>query len=224
MQVEITAGPAFALGTVNIGPGTEVKVEAGAMAAMTGDVQIETKATGGLLGGLKRSVLGGESFFINTFASQAGGHVAVAAKLPGDMRLLPLGSATWFVQSGSWIASDVGVDVDTKWGGAKTFFGGEGLFLLKCSGAGDVLVSSYGAIIERELAAGETYVIDTGHIVAFPEGMAYAVEKAGNWKSTVLGAEGLVTRFTGPGTVWLQTRSPQDLLGWLTANMPGNRS
>jgi len=60
--------------------------------------------------------------------------------------------------------------------------------------------------------------------VAFPEGMKYEVHKAGNWKSTVLGAEGLVTEFTGPGKVWLQTRSPQDLLGWLSANMPGNRN
>ncbi len=224
MQVEITSGPAFAFGTVAIGPGAEVKVEAGAMAAMTGDVTIETKATGGLLGGLKRSMLGGESFFINTFRSQAGGHVAVAAKLPGDMRLLPLSGTTWFVQSGSWIASDPAVEVDTKWGGAKTFFGGEGLFLLKCSGTGDVLVSSYGAIVERQIAPGDSYVIDTGHVVAFPEGMQYGVEKAGSWKSTILGAEGLVVRFQGPGSVWLQTRSPQDLIGWLSANMPGDRA
>ena len=224
MQAEITAGPAFAFGTVAIGPGAEVKVEAGAMAAMTGDVTIETKATGGLMGGLKRSVLGGESFFINTFRSPNGGHVAVAAKLPGDMRLLPLTGATWFVQSGSWIASDPGVEVDTKWGGAKTFFGGEGLFLLKCSGTGDVLVSSYGAIVERQIGPGESYVIDTGHVVAFPEGMQYGVEKAGSWKSTIFGAEGLVVRFQGPGTVWLQTRSPQDLIGWLSAHMPGDRS
>jgi len=225
MQVDIQSGPAFAFGTITLPPGGSVEVEAGAMAAMSDGIEIATASRGGMLGGLKRSVLGGESFFINTFTSANGGTVSVAAKLPGDLVHMPLdGAEDLLVQSGSWIASDPAVDVDTKWGGAKTFFGGEGLFLLKCSGAGDVLVSSYGAIIERELAAGETYVIDTGHIVAFPEGMAYAVEKAGNWKSTVLGAEGLVTRFTGPGTVWLQTRSPQDLLGWLTANMPGNRS
>ena len=149
----------------------------------------------------------------------------MAAKLPGDMVHLPLdGTRPMMVQSGSWIASDPAVDVDTKWGGAKTFFSGEGLFLLRCTGQGDMLVSSYGALIERELEAGATYTIDTGHIVAFPEGMKYEVHKAGNWKSTVLGAEGLVTEFTGPGTVWLQTRSPQDLLGWLKANMPGNRN
>jgi uncharacterized protein (TIGR00266 family) len=225
MQVEVTSGPAFAMGTIALAPGGEVKVEAGAMAAMTGDVAIETKATGGLLGGLKRSVLGGESFFVNTFRSAQGGHVSVAPKLPGDLRLLTLdGTSTWMIQSGSWTASDAGVEVDTKWGGAKTFFGGEGLFLLRCSGAGDVLVSSYGAIIEREVGAGDTYVIDTGHVVAFPEGMPYQVEKAGNWKSAILGAEGLITRFTGPGSLWLQTRSPQDLIGWLTAELPFNRS
>jgi uncharacterized protein (TIGR00266 family) len=224
MQVEIEAAPAYAYGRIALTPGGEVKVEAGAMASMTGDVQIETKATGGLLGGLKRSVLGGESFFINTFRSDGGGHVAVAAKLPGDLRLLPLSSGTWFVQSGSWIASDPSVEVDTKWGGAKTFFGGEGLFLLKCSGQGDVLVSSYGAILAYEIPAGQSYIVDTGHVVAFPEGIQYGVEKAGSWKSTILGAEGLVVRFQGPGTVWLQTRSAQDLVGWLTAQMPTQRA
>jgi uncharacterized protein (TIGR00266 family) len=223
VRVEIEAAPAFAIGRIEIGPGAEVKVEAGAMASMSGDVTVETASTGGLLGGLKRSMLGGESFFVNTFRSQSGGHVAVAAKLPGDLRLLSLTGGPWFVQSGSWIASDPTIDVDTKWGGAKTFFGGEGLFLLKCSGTGDVLVSSYGAIIEQELTPGQSYAIDTGHVVAFAEGMQYTVEKASNWKTAILGAEGLVTRFQGPGRVWLQTRSPQDLIGWLSANLPGNR-
>jgi uncharacterized protein (TIGR00266 family) len=117
-----------------------------------------------------------------------------------------------------------GIEIDTKWGGAKTFFSGEGLFVLRCSGAGDMLVSSYGAIVDRQLQPGEVLTVDTGHIVAFDEGVTYAVRKAGSWKSTVLGAEGLVTDFTGPGRVLLQTRSPQDLIGWLTANLPFSRT
>jgi uncharacterized protein (TIGR00266 family) len=194
------------------------------MAAMSGGVDIQTASQGGLLGGLKRSVLGGESFFINTFTASTGGDVSVAPKLPGDLIHLPLAGGAMFVQSGSWIASEPGVEVDTKWGGAKTFFSGEGLFLLRCSGAGDMLVSSYGAIVERQLQPGEVYTIDTGHIVAFDEGVQYSVRKAGSWKSTILGAEGLVTDFTGPGRLWLQTRSPQDLIGWLTANLPFSRN
>ena len=211
------------MGTIRLGAGESVKVEAGAMAGMSGGVEIQTASQGGLLGGLKRSVLGGESFFINTFTAAGGGEVSVAPKLPGDLIHLPLAAGAMFVQSGSWIASEPGVEVDTKWGGAKTFFSGEGLFLLRCSGAGDMLVSSYGAIIERTLQPGEVYTVDTGHIVAFDEGVNYAVRKVGSWKSTILGAEGLVTDFTGPGKVLLQTRSPQELIDWLTANLPFSR-
>jgi uncharacterized protein (TIGR00266 family) len=127
------------------------------------------------------------------------------------------------VQSGSWLAGEASVAVDTKWGGAKTFFSGEGLFLLRCDGAGDMLVASYGAIFERELAAGESYKVDTGHIVAFDEGIGYEVNKVGNWKSTILSGEGLVATFTGPGKLWQQSRSPADLVGWLTAKLPFSR-
>ena len=56
--------------------------------------------------------------------------------------------------------------------------------MLHCSGAGDMLVSSYGAIVERQLQPGEVFTVDTGHIVAFDEGVTYAVRKVGNWKST----------------------------------------
>ena len=224
MQVDIQASPSFAMGTIRLGAGDSVKVEAGAMAAMSGGVEIQTASTGGLLGGLKRSVLGGESFFINTFTATSGGEIAVAPKLPGDIVHLPLAGGTMFVQSGSWIASEPGVEVDTKWGGAKTFFSGEGLFVLRCSGAGDMLVSSYGAIVDRQLQPGEVYTVDTGHIVAFDEDVTYTVRKVGNWKSTILGGEGLVTDFTGPGRLLLQTRSAQELIDWLTVSLPFSRS
>ena len=223
MQVDIQASPAFAMGTIRLGAGESVKVEAGAMAAMSSGVEIQTASTGGLLGGLKRSMLGGESFFINTFTATTGGEISVAPKLPGDIIHLPLAGGAMLVQSGSWIASEPRVEVDTKWGGAKTFFSGEGLFMLHCSGAGDMLVSSYGAIVERQLQPGEVYTVDTGHIVAFDEGVTYAVRKVGNWKSTILGGEGLVTDFTGPDRLLLQTRSSQELIDWLTVSLPFSR-
>lgn len=225
MQVDISASPSFSFATIAIPAGGEVHAEAGAMAGYTDGVDIETKARGGVMAGLRRSVLGGESFFINTFRAPAGGTVSVAPALPGDMTLIPVdGSGAVFVQSGSWIASDTGVDVDTKWGGSKTFFSGEGLFLLRCTGQGDMLVSSYGAILTRTLNPGEGFTLDTGHVVAFDESVEYEVHKAGNWKTTVLGGEGFVTRFQGPGRLWLQTRSPQDLIGWLVPKLPTQRS
>ena len=62
--------------------------------------------------------------------------------------------------------------------------------------------------------------LDTGHVVAFDDTVHYSVRKAGSWKSTILGAEGLVTDFTGPGRVWLQTRSSSDLVAWIQSKLP----
>ena len=224
MQTTISSGPAFAFGEITLPPGGTVRVEAGAMAMTRGDVTMSTSTQGGFMKGLRRS-LGGESFFVNDFSSARGGVVAVAAALPGDMTEVALsGSGSVLVQSGSWIASDPTVDVDSKWGGGKSFFSGEGLILLRCSGNGDMLVASYGAIRDTTLAAGETMTLDTGHVVAFDDSVQYQVRKAGSWESTILGGEGLVTDFTGPGRVWLQTRSSSDLVAWLAARMPARSS
>lgn len=224
MQVEITGGPAFAYAEVTVPPGGAVRLEGGAMAMTRGDIEIVTSTQGGFMRGLKRT-LGGESFFVNDFSSTSGGLVGVAPALPGDMSLVPLrGGQTLLVQSGSWIASDPTVDVDAKWGGGKTFFSGEGLVLLRCTGEGDMLVSAYGAIRPYTLAVGQTMTLDTGHVVAFDDTVKYSVRKAGSWKSTLLGGEGLVTDFVGPGRVWLQTRSSSDLIGWIQSKLPPSRS
>lgn len=225
MQVEIKAGPAFAYGEVTLPPNASVRVEAGAMAMQRGDVTVATSTQGGLLKGLKRTI-GGESFFVNDFlAGASGGVVGVAAALPGDMVLVDLSQGqTIMVQSGSWIASDTSVNVDSKWGGGKTFFSGEGLILLKCSGNGHVLLSSYGAILEASLSDGEVMTLDTGHVVAFEDTIKYSVRKAGSWKTSLLGGEGLVTDFTGPGRIWMQTRSTPDFVSWLKTVLPGARS
>lgn len=224
MDVTITAGPAFAMGTVNIPAGGSVRVEAGAMAMTRGDTRIETSTRGGFMKGLKRS-LGGESFFVNDFHSDRGGQVGVAATLPGDMTVVKLGEAhALLVQSGSWCASDPSIEVDAKWGGSKGFFSGAGLVLLRCTGNGDILLATYGAIISVDLAAGEEMTLDNGHIVAFDESVQYSIHKAGNWKSTILGGEGLVTHFVGPGRLWLQTRSSNDLVGWIQQVNPQSSS
>jgi uncharacterized protein (TIGR00266 family) len=220
MQTEIFYQPAYALCRVSLSPGESMRAESGAMVSMSGGVQIETKATGGIMKSLGRSILGGESFFQNTFHAQNGGEVTLAPELPGDIMTFDLAGHEIIVQSGSYLASDTDITVETKWGGAKTFFGGEGLFMLKCSGTGTLIISSYGAIHRVSVPAGQNYVVDTGHIVAFPAGMQYQVRKVGGMKSTLFGGEGLVCDFQGPGDIFLQTRSPQAFLGWLIPQLP----
>jgi len=224
MQVEILYRPAYAMGLIKLGPQEEMRAEGGAMVAMSPGVSIETKATGGILKSLARSVLAGESFFQNTFRAPAeGGEVMVAPTLPGDMQLLQLQGEPLLVQSGSYLASDVSIEVDTKWGGAKTFFASEGLVLLRVAGTGSLLVSSYGAIHAKELAAGEGLTVDTGHIVAFTESIGFNVRRVGGVKSTLLSGEGLVVDLKGPGRVLLQTRSADAFLSWLLPKIPSRR-
>lgn len=220
MKFEVRYGPAYALGVVELGPGEKLQAVTGAMVSMSDTITMQTKAMGGIMAGLKRSVLGGESFFINTFSADAGGEITVASCLPGDIVTVELTGQTVFVQSGSFLAASDGVTLDTKWGGAKTFFSGEGLFLLKCGGTGTMLVSAYGAMEGRTLAAGERYTIDSSHIVTFDESVKYEVGRSGGWKSTILGGEGLVVKLTGPGDFHMQTRSPQSLLDWLIPQLP----
>ena len=225
MQTQIHFSPAFAVALVHLQPGEIVRSEGGAMVSMNDAVEIKTDTQGGLMRGLKRSVLGGESFFMNTFsATGPGAQVSFAPALPGDIVEWNLTGQTVYLQSGSFLASSDGIDVDSKWGGAKTFFSREGLFMLKVQGTGSVLVSSYGAIQPIDLGPGETYTVDTGHMVGWSEGVTYEVKKIGGWKSTLLSGEGLVVRLTGPGRIYLQTRSPESFLAWLVPKLPTKSS
>jgi len=225
MEVNILYRPSYSLGVIRLGPNEEIRVESGAMVSMSQGVTVETKAAGGILKSLARSVLAGESFFQNTFRAPAGGgEVTVAPALPGDLFVLELRNESLLVQSGSYVASEAGVNLDTKWGGAKTFFASEGLIMLRASGTGKLLLSSFGAIHEVNLEAGQTYTVDTGHLVAFSEGIGFKVRRVGGLKSTIFSGEGLVVDLTGPGRVLLQTRSTDAFLSWLIPKLPKRSS
>jgi uncharacterized protein (AIM24 family) len=128
------------------------------------------------------------------------------------------------VQSGSYLASSEGIEVETKWSGAKTFFGSEGLIMLRISGTGTLVVSSYGAIHHMELGAGEEYVVDTGHLVTFDDHLQFDLKKVAGWKSTLFSGEGLVIELKGPGNLTLQSRSQDSFLSWLIPQLPTNSS
>jgi uncharacterized protein (TIGR00266 family) len=221
MEIYVQHRPSYALAVGRLEPRERIQVEAGSMVGMSSGVQVETKARGGLLKSLARSMLGGESFFINTYQAPAqGGQVMLAPALPGDIVVRQMEGESLLVQSGSYVASGDDVDVSTTWGGAKTFFAREGLILLKVGGTGTLVLSSYGAIKEMELAEGECFTVDTGHLVAFSERLGFSVRRVGGLKSTLISGEGLVVDLSGPGRFWLQTRSEDAFLTWLIPKIP----
>lgn len=221
MKVDIRYRPAYALAMVTLDPKETIQVEGGAMVGMSANIEMETGATGGFLKSLSRKMFGGESFFLNTYTGvREGDSVALAPPLPGDIEVIEMHGETLMVQSGSYLASSAGINVETKWSGAKTFFGSEGLIMLRISGTGIVIVSSYGAIHAVELAEGQKYVVDTGHLVTFEEHLKFDLKKVAGWKSTLFSGEGLVMELTGPGNLTLQSRSQDSFLSWLIPRIP----
>ncbi|MGA9141446.1 MAG: TIGR00266 family protein [Methanocella sp.] len=224
MKYNILYRPVYSLLEVEMQQGESICAEAGAMVTMSPSIDIQTSARGGILSSLKRSVLGGESFFQNTYTCRQGtGIVTFGPSYMGDVEQIPM-VGEWFVQSGAYLASSPQLGIDTKFQGLKGLFSGESLFFLRVFGQGDLFISSFGAVHAIDLKQGEDVRVDTGNLVAFQQGISYTVEKVGGIKSTMLSGEGLVLRLRGPGRVYIQTRSPGTFVGWLYPLLPKPQS
>jgi uncharacterized protein (TIGR00266 family) len=210
--------PDFGLLTVQIPANQTLEVEASAMAAMDANVTMKTKFKGGL-----GRFLTGESLFINEFTAEGGrGEIKIAPGAPGDISHIRLDDEVVFLQNSAFVASTTGVLAETKYQGlVKGFFSGEKLFLIKCSGSGDLWFNTYGALLDIDVS-GE-YVVDTGHIVAFTEGLDYDVRRVGGYKSLFFSGEGLVCRFRGDGKVWIQSRQVPALASWVWPYRPAKK-
>ncbi len=217
---DIEHRPAYTLLKMYLESSEEIVGEAGAMVYMSPTIEVETEMRGGLLSGLKRKVLGGESLFMNTFKASGGkGTVAFAPGYPGDIVHLDLSNDGWVAQGGAFIASSPSVNIDTEFQGLKGFVSREGLFFLKFEGYGDLFLSSFGALSAFDLDGNEC-VVDTGHLVAFEKGIDYKIKRIGGLKSTFLSGEGLVATLWGHGKVLIQTRSPQTFSSWIYPFLP----
>ncbi|HMO80169.1 MAG TPA: TIGR00266 family protein [Pyrinomonadaceae bacterium] len=219
---EIQYPGSFALAVITLENGQSIAAEAGAMVSMSGNVELHSEMKGGVFGALKRAV-GGETMFVSTFTAQGGtGEVTLAPGMPGAVAGIEMMNQNFRVQSSSYLAGDTSLVVETKFGGAKTFFGGEGLFVLDISGTGLLLVSSFGAIHRRVLRPGERYVVDTGHLVAWEGHMQYNLRKAARsgYLRSMLSGEGLVAEFSGPGEILIQTRNLAEFAGLLKPFFP----
>lgn len=208
MQIDIGYRPAHSLARVVLQHGEQIVAESGAMVGMTTNVQMQTQSQGGFMGGLKR-MFGGESFFRNTFTSNGPGEVLLAHALCGDMQILDMTPTGYVLTSSSFIASTPNVQIETKVGGMKSLFAGEGMFTMRATATspGQLLVGAFGGI--EPLVCDGNLVIDTGHLVAWDASLTYEVGKSGSgWIASFLSGEGLVCHFKGQGRIWIQSRNP----------------
>lgn len=228
LKYEITGGEAFAAVKIILDkPGQQVIGDGGAMIYMTGNVNMTTKSSGGIMKGLKRS-FSGESMFQNYFELTQGseGYVVFSPGVPGSIVHMHLTQGDqWTLSKGAYICGTPSVQVSTRRGGIKQMFGGEGYFLTDISteAEGDVWMGGYGFIERHDIRDGEEFIVDNGVMLAFTSNMPYSLTKVGGKKSFILGGEGVVIKYTGPGVVYTQNRDMSALASLLQPFFPNRR-
>lgn len=206
---------------IELDPGEAAVGEAGSMMFMDAGIGMDTvfgdgaASQGGLLGkllGAGKRLITGESLFTTVYTNQGQGksRVAFAAPYPGKilaMNLRELGG-TLICQKDAFLCAARGVSLGIHFQQKMSvgFFGGEGFIMQRLDGNGLAFIHAGGAILQRELHAGQTLMVDTGCLVALTPSVGFEIQYVGKIKTALFGGEGLFfAKVTGPGTVWLQS-------------------
>lgn len=200
--------------TFQLAHGCPIYGKPGSMVAMSSSVTLK----GSLKFSMKKLLTGGE-MAQSTYTGP--GEVLLAPPALGDIIPIRLdGQQTWSLGRDGHLAHTQGVRCEMKSQGlGKAMFSGEGLFVIKVSGQGVLFITSLGAIVQKNMAPGEQYIVDNDHLVAW--NCKYSIERvaSGGIISGIMASEGLVCKFTGPGTVFFQTRNPTAFGQWMATHM-----
>jgi uncharacterized protein (TIGR00266 family) len=224
MKSEILYPGAFPMVRVYLAAGESIKAESGAMVGASPTIDVESKMEGGFLGALSRKLLTGEKFFFQTLrATRGAGEVLLAPTVPGEIVLFDLdGVNEYLVQKDGFLAGAESIKIESKVQSlSRGLLGGEGFFILRITGQGQLILNSFGAIHKIELKPDEEYIVDNAHLVAWSATTSYSIERASSgWVSSFTSGEGFVCRFCGPGVVFIQSRNPGGFGNWIRQFIP----
>ena len=225
MKYEIIGG-SFPAANVTLGAGETVVTQSGAMAWSDADIEMNTNAEGGFLKSLGRMFSGASLMFVRHTAVRDDSHITFSASFPGTIREFEIDDEhEYYAQKSAFLVADESVIIDASvnknfWAG---LLGGEGFILQKFTGEGKVLAEIDGSVVEVDLAPGEQIKVETGHVALFEGTVTYDVESVKGFKNIFFGGQGLfLTTLTGPGKVWLQTLTAQDMAQKLIPYMPSS--
>jgi uncharacterized protein (TIGR00266 family) len=206
---------------VELDPGEAAIGEAGSMMFMDAGIGMDTvfgdgsAQQGGFFGklmGAGKRLVTGESLFTTVYSNNASTKQRVAFAAPYPGKILPMDlrqlGGTLICQKDAFLCAargvSLGIAVQQKL--STGFFGGEGFIMQKLDGDGLAFVHAGGTVVKRELAAGQTLLVDTGCVVAYTPNVNFEIQFVGKIKTALFGGEGLFfAKLTGPGTIWLQS-------------------
>ncbi|CCM01919.1 uncharacterized protein FIBRA_03991 [Fibroporia radiculosa] len=208
---------------MRIQPGYEILAKPGSMVTMDPSVQIKGKMNFSF----KKLLTGGEASIdlgLSFMHFWGPGEVVLTPEMWGDITRIQLdGNSPWHFGKHAFLACTPGVQMTTKSQSfGKMLFSGHGLFVSQATGVGMLFLHGLGTIISRDLRPGEQWIVNNNHLVAW--NCQYNMEKiqAGGLLSTLQTDEGAVCRFTGPGTVFIQSKSTDAIIGWISDRLPNN--
>ena len=206
---------------VELGPGEAAIGEAGSLMFMDSGISMDTvfgdgaAQGGGFFGKLMsagKRLVTGESLFTTVYTNQASGKQRVAFAAPYPGKILPMDlrqlGGTLICQKDAFLCAARGVSLGIAFQQKLSvgFFGGEGFIMQKLDGDGLAFVHAGGTVVRRELAPGQSLMVDTGCVVAYTPNVNFEIQYVGKIKTALFGGEGLFfAKLTGPGTVWLQS-------------------
>lgn len=218
MKIDLKSRKNFPIVVVELQPGEGIVAESSALVGMSPEISVETKVRGGQIKSYMHGQAGTDAYYLNTFrAIDRPGEVLLAPRQLGEVYTYPLAERDdgILITVESFLAAADKVLIETAWRGASTFQMSSGLQMLRCSGEGTLMVSSFGDVYTIKLEEGQAYTVDRNHLVGFTERVQMRTRQFGGVRSTLLRGHEIVFELEGPGKVYLQTRSSEVFKEWL---------
>jgi uncharacterized protein (TIGR00266 family) len=215
---------------VSLQHGESVFAESDAMVMMDDTLDLTGNVQGGLLSGLARRLVAGESLFTQKIvASRGPGDLLLSQVSPGGLHVFDVGTQQYMLSDGAFVAAETSVEVKVRAQGlGGALFGDSGgLFIMQTSGAGKLCVGGFGSLFLLTIQPGQNPVIDNGHVVAWDSRLSYdmvvSTSRQGGFLSNLVSSqtsgEGLVMKFSGTGQVLVCSRKREGFAAWLRQAM-----
>ncbi len=210
----------------------KIYCESNAMVMMESNLELKGKMTGGLGSALMRTFANGESFFQQHIeAVRGGGDCLLAPVLPGSIEVLDVGTTSYLITDGAFVAADSGVSLKVRTQSLGTALFGDtgGFFICEATGFGKLAVSGMGSSFVLDVEPGKDIVIDNAHVVAWDSSLRHEVSVTtssgglmGRLVNSLTSGEGMVLKFSGKGKVVICSRNKGNFISWLRKATSGN--
>ena len=216
---------------LNLQENETIYANGGLMVWMNGTIKVKTE-TGGIMAGLKRSLLTNNSLFLTSYTginnNGKSNKICFSSQLPGDIIEIKIKPGQKkIIDSGSVVVCTPNIKFDTQFRLSGLFMSGN-LFLAELSvpdnspNYGIAWLSSFGSIDKLDIKENEEYVVDNNHFLECDSTVKYTIKTLGGIKSSILSGEGFLMNFKGPCQVLVQNKNFKNMVHKIMQTIPKN--